>query len=173
MRISVVGTSGSGKTTTARRAAAGLDVPFVELDAIHHQAGWVPLPAADLRARVAEVVAGAAWVVDGNYGAVRDLVWGRATTIVWVDPPRGVVMAQVVSRSIVRLVTRRELWNGNRERWSNVLDADHPVRWAWSTFPRRREEFEEQLDGRWVRLRSRRAARRWLASLHDDVGVGP
>jgi len=38
MRIAVVGTSGSGKTTLARRLAAGLDLPFVELDAINWQA---------------------------------------------------------------------------------------------------------------------------------------
>lgn len=172
MRISVVGTSGSGKTTVGRCAAARLGVPFVELDAINHQAGWVQLPEEDLRARVGEVVAGGAWVVDGNYGAVRDLVRARATTIVWVDPPRAVVMAQVVWRTARRLATRRELWNGNRERWSNLLDADHPVRWAWSTFARRRADYEAQVDERWVRLRSRHDARRWLASL-DPAGVEP
>lgn len=173
MRISVVGTSGSGKTTVAREVAARLDVPFVELDAIHHQAGWRPLPPDEFRARVGEVVAGGAWVVDGNYRVVRDLVWDRATTIVWVDPPRPVVMVQVVGRSVHRAATGRELWNGNRERWRSWLDDDHPIRWAWSTFDRRRSEYEAEADRRWVRLRSRRQVRRWLASLGGDgAGAG-
>ena len=34
MRISVVGTSGSGKTTAATRLAAKFDLPLYELDAI-------------------------------------------------------------------------------------------------------------------------------------------
>ena len=113
-------------------------------------------------------------MVDGNYRSVLGaLVAERCDLRVVLGLPIHRIMARVVRRTLGRVLLRTELWNGNRERWSNVLDADHPVRWAWSTFPRRREEFEEQLDGRWVRLRSRRAARRWLASLHDDVGVGP
>ena len=44
-RIAVIGTSGAGKTTLARRLAGSLDVPHLELDAIYHQAGWEPLEA--------------------------------------------------------------------------------------------------------------------------------
>jgi len=43
-RINVVGTSGSGKTTVARRAAEALGVPFVELDALHWEPGWQEAP---------------------------------------------------------------------------------------------------------------------------------
>jgi adenylate kinase family enzyme len=35
-RVNVKGTSGSGKTTFAQELARRLDVPFVELDALHH-----------------------------------------------------------------------------------------------------------------------------------------
>jgi hypothetical protein len=57
--------------------AARLGVPYVELDAVFHQPGWTELPIEDFRARVAEAAAGDAWVVDGNYRAVLDLVWAR------------------------------------------------------------------------------------------------
>ena len=40
MRIVVVGTSGAGKTTLARRIAALLMLPHIELDAINWQPGW-------------------------------------------------------------------------------------------------------------------------------------
>jgi hypothetical protein len=43
MRITVVGTTGSGKTTLAGRLAAALDLPHFELDAINWQPGWVSL----------------------------------------------------------------------------------------------------------------------------------
>lgn len=55
-------------------------MPFVELDAIYHQPGWQPLPAEEFTRRVAAVVTGEGWVIDGNYSVVRDLVWTRADT---------------------------------------------------------------------------------------------
>jgi adenylate kinase family enzyme len=114
------------------------------------------------------VVAADGWVVDGNYRAVRPLVRERATHIVWLDLPRWRVMLQVVRRTIVRVGLRRELWNGNRERWRNFFSLDPMesiIVWAWTTHGRRRREYEEQVDERWVRLRSRREVRAWLDSL--------
>ncbi len=43
-RISVIGTSGSGKTTVARRIAESLGFPHVELDALHWEPGWKEAP---------------------------------------------------------------------------------------------------------------------------------
>jgi hypothetical protein len=40
MRIVVVGTSGAGKTTLARKIAALLELLHIELDAINWQSGW-------------------------------------------------------------------------------------------------------------------------------------
>ena len=59
---------------------------------------------------------------------VRDLVWDRATIIVWLYLPRCQIMAQVIWRSVGRAATGTELWNGNRERWSALVTADHPTR---------------------------------------------
>ena len=133
-RVSVVGVSGAGKTTLGRRLAEVLGVPFVELDSIYHQPGWQPLGAAELRRRVADVVAGDGWVVDGNYSAVQDLVWARADTVVWLDLPRPLVMRRVIGRTLRRAVTRAELWNGNREPLTGPLRRDpekNIIRWAW------------------------------------------
>lgn len=165
MRISVLGTSGSGKTTTGRAAATRLGVPFFELDSIRHGPNWTEMPDDEFAARVQQIVEGEAWVVDGNYGSVRQITGARATQIVWLDLPRWLVMIQVTWRSVTRGVLRRELWNGNRESIRNWLKPDHPMRWAWSTHARRRRDFGRQLDDRWVRLTSRREVRRWLESL--------
>lgn len=148
MRIVVVGTSGAGKTTLARRIAAVLELPHIELDAINWQSGWRDLtrhdPAEFVR-RVNEAIGAEAWVVDGNYGPVRDRVWQRATHLVWLDYERPVIMARVISRTLFRAVLRTELWAGNRERWRHMLRPSHPIRWAWSTWERRRRETAERL----------------------------
>ena len=47
-RISVVGSSGSGKTTVARRIAEALDAPHVELDELHWGPDWAAASAAEL-----------------------------------------------------------------------------------------------------------------------------
>jgi adenylate kinase family enzyme len=171
-RFSIVGTSGSGKSTVGRTLAAHLGVAFIELDAIRHQADWVELPDPEFRSRVAALVEGERWVIDGTYAVVRDLVWGRATTIVWLDLPRWQVMRQVVWRSVSRALTGAVLWNGNRERWGMLLTAEHPIRWAWRTYHGRRRHYEAALDARWVRLRSRAEVRRWLDGVtREDRGA--
>jgi adenylate kinase family enzyme len=145
LRISVVGNSGSGKTTVAAALAAALGVPHLELDSVFHQPGWVPLPEEEFRRRVAEFVAAGRWVTDGNYSAVQDLIWARADTVVWLDPPRYRVMRQVIWRTLRRATLRVELWNGNRERWANVLRADPKesvIAWAWTRHHYTRQRYE-------------------------------
>ena len=95
--------------------------------------------------RVAEAIQGEAWVVDGNYGPVRERVWGRATHLVWLDYERAVIMGRVISRSFCRAFFRTELWAGNRERWRHMLHPSHPIRWAWNTWKRLRRETAERL----------------------------
>ena len=148
MRISVVGTTGSGKTTLAKALGAQLGLPYVEMDALNWQAGWRDLSRTDPEEfvrRVTIVIADDAWVLDSAYGLVRDLVWRRATHLVWLDYDRPVIMFRVIRRSLVRAALRAEMWAGNRERWSHMLRASHPIRWAWSTWERRRREYEERI----------------------------
>jgi adenylate kinase family enzyme len=66
-RVSVVGTSGSGKSILARELARALDVPVVELDALHWLPGWAERPDEEFAAAVAQAAAGERWVIDGNY----------------------------------------------------------------------------------------------------------
>ena len=133
-RISLVGNSGSGKTTLARDLAAALGVPHLELDSIFHQPGWQPLDRAVFVRRVDEFTQAPGWVVDGNYSAVRDLVWSRADTVIWLDLPRFLVMRQVIWRTLRRMATNAELWNGNREQWRNLLGRPEEsiIVWAWT-----------------------------------------
>src|SRR5262245_38772247 len=85
-RISVVGTSGSGKTTFAGKLSKILRIPHVELDSLSWEAGWTPATRDVFRSRVREAVGGDCWVVDGNYtNDAQDMVWGRADTVVWLN----------------------------------------------------------------------------------------
>jgi adenylate kinase family enzyme len=157
-RISVVGISGSGKTTVGKTIAETLDVPFTELDSIHHQPGWTELSASEFQARVRPIVDGDAWVIDGNYSSkgVQDLVWPRADTVVWLDLTRAQAMRRVIRRTIHRAATRKELWNGNVEPWSNFLDPRperNIITWTWTRYPTTREKYQKKIeDSAWSHL---------------------
>jgi hypothetical protein len=87
-RISVVGTSGSGKTAVASEIARRLKIPHVELDALHWRKGWQEAPAHEFRQQVDNATRADTWVADGNYHQVRDIVWRRATFVVWLASVR-------------------------------------------------------------------------------------
>jgi adenylate kinase family enzyme len=168
-RVIVAGISGAGKTTMARALAERLGLPRVELDALHHGPGWVKR--VEFEADVERFAAGPRWVCEEQYGGfLGDLLWRRATALVWLDLPRRTVMNRVVRRSVVRAVTRRELWNGNRESWRSILlDPGHPVRWAWTRHADKRLRTAARLADHphltAIHLRSAHEARTWLHEL--------
>lgn len=170
-RVAVVSSaSGSGKTTFARRLADALDVPFVELDAIHHQPGWRELDAETLRRRVEPIVAGERWVVDGSYRSkLGDLVLARADTVVWIDLPRRVWLPRLVRRTVLRVLRREELWNGNRETLRGaLLGRDSLILFALrNERPRRRRYPRELAPYRVARLRSQREVDAFVRSVSD------
>jgi adenylate kinase family enzyme len=142
-RISVVGNGGSGKTTIAKAIAAALGIPLLELDGVYHQPDWQPLDTEEFRRIVSEFTAADAWVVDGNYSDVRDIAWARADTVVWLDPPRYRIMRQLVPRTLRRMATGTELWNGNRERWRYLFTREESILlYVWTNHRRIRAWYE-------------------------------
>ena len=169
-RIIVIGTSGSGKTTFARALANRLGFPHGEQDAWNHEAGWREAPLGRFRARVDLFTSGRQWVMDGNYSKARDIGWARADTLVWLDYSAWVVYPRIMRRTFFRVMTRQELWNGNRETWRGVLAAEAPLRWFWRTHWKRRREMPE-LAAQYpnltlVRLRTPGEAARWLQNIN-------
>lgn len=157
-RISIVGSSGSGKTTVARTVAERLSLPHLELDAVHHQPDWTPLPDDEFQAAVRPFVEQDRWVVDGNYDSkgVLDIVWDHADTVIWLDLSRAVTMWRVTTRSIRRVAKNEELWNGNTERWTYLVTPnpqENIILWTWTRFGHNRDRYRTRMqDDRWSAL---------------------
>jgi shikimate kinase len=167
-RVAIVATASScGKTTLGKEVARRLDVPFVELDALHHGPNWTELSAEDFRAKVEPLVAEEAWVIDGGYWAkLGDLVLRNADVVVWLDLPMRVWLPRLIRRTVRRVVRREELWSGNRESLRHVFFSRDSLIWyALSNHSRHRREYPERLAPYGVvRLGSPKEVTQWLAT---------
>ncbi len=120
-------------------------MPHVELDALNWGPNWTMVPVEVFRERVVRAIEGGGWIIDGNYAGrgARDLVWPRADTVIWLDPPLTTIFARLFERAVRRIRSGEELWpgTGNRETFRNqFLSRDTLFWWALKTHHRRRRE---------------------------------
>jgi adenylate kinase family enzyme len=172
-RIVVVGTSCSGKTTYARRLAEILGHPYIELDSLHWLPDWVERPGEEFRDLVARAVSSDRWVIDGNYGTVRKLIWPRATCIVWLNYGFLTVLGRALRRTLRRSITGETLYSGNKESLRrSFLQRDSILLWVITTFRRRRKSYAELRAAnvfnhlRWVEFRKPQEAQQFLRHGH-------
>lgn len=175
-RIVVIGTSGSGKTTLAKQIALKRHVPHIELDALNWQPNWQEAPLDEFRVAVENVLQPQQWVLDGNYRKVRDIVWKRADTLVWLDYPLRVILWRLTQRIFKRTLTRENLWGtGNRETlWKHFFTRDSLYLWVFKTYRRRRREYPqlfqhpEHAHLQVIHLKSPRKTEQWLNELDKN-----
>jgi predicted kinase len=177
-RILILGRTGSGKTTLARALAAALDVPHVELDSLYFGPDLSTAPLPVLRERTSEAIAGERWVTDGNKRAVRDLVWPRADTVIWLDYGFHVSVWRLAKRARARTssLSAQAAENGGRTAVpKQMLAAGRGVLKALRSHRGQRREyprmFAEPANRHLAvaRLRSPAATREWLARVTDGA----
>lgn len=140
-RICIVGVPGAGKSVLARRAAARLSLAAIELDALQVKRGWTEATAEELYESVLAATRGESWVVDGDIRSVRDSLWGRADTLVWLDYPLSLVMARLLKRAIRRVVFQQEVVSGNRETLSRLVGRASLFNRSYHLHPHFRREY--------------------------------
>ena len=171
-RVIVIGTSGSGKTTFANRLAGILQTSHIELDTLFWNPEWTPKEMAEFRHLVEQAIAQERWVIDGNYRHARDMVWPRATAVIWLNFPFLIVLWRIFKRTVTRVVRRKELYANNRETFRKAfLSKESILWWVITTYARRRREFSALRSGKafpnlaWLEFRRPRQADAFLYSL--------
>lgn len=144
-RFAIVGTTGSGKTMLGERMAARLGCRFVDLDELKWGPNWTEAPPEVFRERAAATLTDNAWVSAGNYSVLRDIVWARADSLVWLDYPLPFVLWRLAWRTLRRVITQEELFGGNRERLRDPFGRDSLFRYAVWSHPRRQAQFASYL----------------------------
>ncbi len=100
-RVAIVGPGGAGKSTLARRLGTLTGLPVIHLDQLFWKPGWVETPRDEFRRLQVDALAGAQWIVDGNYSATAEVRLSRADTIVFLDFSPARCLARV-GRRVVR-----------------------------------------------------------------------
>jgi adenylate kinase family enzyme len=177
MRAVVIGCSGSGKTTMAKQLAIQQQVCHIELDALHWLPNWQMREANDFRTLVTRAVAQEQWVTDGNYQVVRDIVWGRATTVIWLNYPFWRVMGRLMRRTLKRAYTQELLFSGNRESFrQSFLHRDSILWYALTHYHAIRKRYRQIFDKipcayshiEWIELKTPSATQHYLRSHPSD-----
>ena len=132
-KVLVIGAGGAGKTTLAKQIAERTGLPLIHLDQVFWSAGWIPSPDEAWDRTIAELVARASWVMDGNYGRTLEPRLAACDTVVFLDLPAPVC--------VWRVVKRRWQYRG-RHRPDLPAGCDEALsleflRWIW-TYRRRR-----------------------------------
>jgi adenylate kinase family enzyme len=168
-RIHIIGSTGSGKTSLAAEISAHLAIPHVELDDLYWGESWQEADLEDFRSRLQLALSVDAWVVDGNYSKVRDIIWSRVQMVVWLDYPVVIPFVRLFRRSMRRVIYRELLWGRNRESFrAQFFSRESLFVYLFRTHWSRREMYASLAQEsryasiRFVQLRSPREMRRWL-----------
>ena len=172
-RLAIIGSTGSGKSTLARTLSQRLRLPHTELDALHWLPDWRERSNEDFRPLVNAVTAEPAWVIDGGYSVVRDLVWGRADTIVWLNYDFPTTAWQLIQRTFRRNFRGEACCNGNHESLSRSLGRDSILLWLLKSYGNNRRNFPQALvqysNARAIILHSPGETAKWLSELTEPV----
>ncbi len=163
----ILGPSGTGKSTLARRLGRSTGVPVIHLDAHHWRAGWNPPPKAEWVAQVDELVARDEWIMDGNYSGTFVQRIAAADIVVFLDFPRRYCIYGVMSRWWkTRGRVREDLAPGCPEKLPDLSF----LTWIWNYPTKTKPTLMALLDAappatKIVILRSREEVNRWADQL--------
>jgi adenylate kinase family enzyme len=170
-RIAIIGCGGSGKSHLARQIGAALGIAPVHLDTLYYDKNWDPLPKEQFAALQRDLVTAPRWVIDGNYASSLPIRLKMADTVIFLDLP---------ARACLRGIVQRRLRYGRGQH--DTIGVYDRITWNFVRYilgyrrtmaPRVRALMAEHAgDAEVIVLRSRRAARRYLASKHIAAKAG-
>jgi adenylate kinase family enzyme len=184
-RIIIIGSSNAGKSTLAERLAASLNVPLIELDALHWEPGWVEAELDVFQDRIRAAIEPDAWVMAGNYlSKQQEVSWPRADTIVFLDLSLPTLLRRCTRRCWQRWRSQQALYGGeNRENlWEHLMiwNTDKSlIAHITRTHRRRRRDYDAMSrDPRWahltfIRLCSVDEIDGWFADIRCDAEIAP
>lgn len=176
-RVLLYGVTGSGKTTAAARISEATGIPWTSVDDLTWEPGWVSVGSDEQRRRIAEICSREVWLLDTAYGEWAEVPLARADLVVALDYPRWFSLQRLVRRTLVRVVDKRPVCNGNVETWRQLFGDDSIIRWHFRSFDRKRERIRgwaaDPDKPRVLRFTRAKDLEAWIRRLRPvDLGAG-
>jgi adenylate kinase family enzyme len=133
-RILIIGCSGGGKSTLARKLGDILSLPVVHLDVHFWKSGWIEPEHDEWIEKVKELIAQDKWIMDGNFGETIPIRVEVADTVIFLDTSRLTQLYGVFTRVLkFHGKTRPDLPEGCPEKFDWVF-----TKWVWNYNKRNR-----------------------------------
>lgn len=146
MKIIVVGSPGTGKTTLGHKLSKELAIPYIELDAFLWEPNWKKVSDEVFRERVKEALKADSWVIDGNYSISRDLIWTKANVAIWLDYSAGPILRNLLKRTVSNIKSQKELWPGCRESFRMQFFSKNSIFvWFAKSYRKKKRAYPELL----------------------------
>lgn len=166
----VIGSGGSGKSAFSRALGKKLGIPVVHLDQLYWLEGWTKRPADEWLGLLGREIEKEKWIMDGNFGATREMRMSHADTVIFLDLPRYVCLFRILKRTLLYWKrSRPDMADGCREHFDHEF-----IGWVWNfrrrTRPRLLNEIERTAaDKNVIILNSRNSVRDFLQNAVADV----
>lgn len=172
-KIIIVGTTGSGKSTFAKRLVQKLDMPYIQLDFLFWKPNWKESRDEEFFKKVEHAVDNPCWILDGNYARTNHLTWTQADTVIWIDRSFWVTFYLLFKRALQRAISRKELWEGtgNKESFFRMFSKDSILLWLFKTYDSNILKYQARMEDpqfahiKFYRLRSNKEIAHFLKNL--------
>lgn len=172
MKINIVGTTATGKSTFGRKLAAKMGIPFLEMDAIFWRPNWQEPSDEEFFPKLENALAAHSWVLDGNYTRTIPIKWKHIDTVIWLDYSFKTTITQSVLRAFKRAYSKTELWpeTGNYETFGKMFSKQSIIWWCIKNYSKNKKKYKRIMENptyshiKFVRLTSHEEAQAYIDS---------
>ncbi|MCB0825586.1 MAG: hypothetical protein KDC26_05315 [Armatimonadetes bacterium] len=173
-RIQIKGSSGSGKSTFAKRLSEITGIPYYEGDTIYWRANWTAPTNEEFADRLDKALSGEEWIFDGNYGSQSEFFSQRVETVIILNYSFWLIMKRLLRRSIRDVSSKKMMYGHSQQTFRAAFTGKMGlIPYTIRTFRRRLRQYDE-LDAnpghiQVIRFRHPCEADKFLTDLQNSV----
>ena len=168
-KIIIIGSSGAGKSTFARRLGEVTGLEVIHLDRLFWKPNWTETPKDKWLEIVEDIVQGDSWIIDGNYSGTMEPRFKACDTVIFLETPRTVCIYRILNRvALYRPDSRPDMAAGCHEKFDWEF-----IKWVWGYPSRSKPKVEAFInrfqDKKIIRLKSKKDMENFLANCSGNT----
>ncbi len=117
-RISIIGGSGTGKSTLTDILSKELNIPAIHIDAINYEPNWKKIDKIERDKIILSKINEKKWIIDGNYTKTLQARLNKSDLIIWLDYSTSAQLKGVFKRYLTMYKKERPEIPGCKERFN-------------------------------------------------------